>query len=107
MLLNLLEISTRRAQLLQRTLTVFYLSIGLFVSTTVSIGLIAAAGTARYAGLPVVLGLIGSCFLCYGSALLIIEARLAVASTRKEMDFIWQLSQHYSPHESSRDHSTN
>ena len=94
MMLGQLEMSTSRARLLQRTLTALYLAIGIYVSTTVSIGVIAAFEARRYAVLPVVLGLIGSCFLCYGSGLLIVEARLAFASTRKEMDFVWKMSQH-------------
>ena len=95
MILGQLELSTARARLLQRSLTTLYLAIGVFVSTTVAIGIIAAAGAGRYSGLPVVLGLIGSCFLCYGSALLILEARQTFASTKREMDFLWKMSQHY------------
>jgi len=97
MILSQLELSTSRARLLQRALTSLYLAIGAFVSTTVAIGIIAVAGAQRYSGLPVMLGLAGSCFLCYGSGLLILEARLAFASTRMEMDFIWRMSRHYAP----------
>jgi len=95
MILSQLELSTGRARLLQRTLTSLYVAIGVFVLTTVAIGIVAVAGVVRYSGLPVALGLIGSCFLCYGSGLLILEARLAFASTRKEMDFLWRMSRHY------------
>jgi len=103
MILGQLELSTTRARLLQRSLTSLYLTIGVFVATTVAIGIIAAAGAHRFTGLPVVLGLIGSCFLCYGSALLILEARLAFASTKKEMDFLWRMSQHYAPLKSTEE----
>src|SRR5438128_5900891 len=101
MILSQLELSTSRAGLLQRSLTSLYLAIGIFVSTTVAIGIIATIGAPRYSGLPVGLGLIGSCFLCYGSGLLILEARLAFASTQKEMDFLWRMSQHYAPSNST------
>lgn len=97
MITNQLELSTKRARLLQRILTSLYLAIGVFVSTTVTIGVIAVTSVQRYSGLPVLLGLIGSGFLCYSSGLLIVEARLAFASTRKEMDFFWRMSQHYGP----------
>ena len=95
MILGQLELSTSRARLLQRTLTSLYVAIEAFVSTTVAIGIIAAAGTGRHAGIPVVLGLIGSSFLCYGCGILILEARLAFATTRTEMDFLWKMSQHH------------
>ena len=104
MILGQLALSTSRARLLQRALTSLYLAIGMFVSTTVAIGIIAVAGGQRYTGLPVILGLTGSCFLCYGSSLLILEARLAFTSTRKEMDFLWRMSQHYAPSPLSKDH---
>jgi hypothetical protein len=94
MILGQLELSTSRARLLQRALTSLYVAIEAFVSTTVAIGILGATDTRRYAGIPVVLGLIGSVFLCYGSAILIMEARLAYASTRREMDFLWKMSQH-------------
>ena len=74
------------------------LAIGVFVMTTVVIGLIATAGVNRYSWFAVVLGLIGSLFLCYGSVVLIVEARRALQSTRKEMHFIWKLSRHYTDH---------
>ena len=54
---------------------------------------------------PVVLGLAGASFLFYGSVTLIVEARLAVASLRAEMDFIWRLGKHYAPAELADRHS--
>ncbi len=98
-----LELSMKRARVLQQSLTMLYVAIGIFVATTVAIGVIGASGSSRYAGVPVLFGLIGSVFLCYGSGLLILEARLAFASTRKEMDFLWKMSQHYDPLQSARD----
>jgi hypothetical protein len=89
---------TSRARLLQRSMVVFYLALGVFVATSVAIG-IAAVTKAVYYWIPVVTGLIGACFLFYGSILLIFEARLALSTIHMEMDFIWRLSKQYAPAE--------
>lgn len=89
----------KRARILQRSLTVFYTAAGVFVSASVAIGVTAAVAGSRYAWLPVVLGLVGASFLFYGSILLIIEARLALASLSAEMDFIWRLGKTLAPAE--------
>ena len=87
---------TSRARLLQRCMVIFYLALGIFVSTSVAIGVVAVSGT-RYHWIPIVTGLIGACFLFYGSMLLIFEARLALSTIHTEMDFIWQLSKRLAP----------
>jgi hypothetical protein len=89
---------TSRARLLQRCMTIFYMALGIFVATSVSIGVVAIS-SARYQWIPVVFGLIGACFLFYGSVLLIFEARLALSTIHAEMDFIWQLGQQFAPAE--------
>ncbi len=96
---------TTRARLLQKSMTVFYLALGVFVATSVAIGLVAFAG-ARFSAVPVALGLAGASFLFYGSITLIVEARLAVASLRVEMDFTWQLGKHYAPSELAARHNS-
>ena len=88
---------TTRSRLLQRSMTVFYLALGVFVATSVAIGLVAAVGQAVYSWVPVVLGLVGSCGLFYGSVLLVFEARLAQAALNAEMDFIWKLGRALAP----------
>ncbi len=88
---------TSRARLIQRCMTVFYIALGTFVLTSVSIGVVAATGGALYYWFPVVFALLGACFLFYGSILLIFEARLALSTIHAEMDFIWRLSQHLAP----------
>ena len=88
---------TTRSRLLQRSMTVFYLALGVFVATSVAIGLVAAVGQAIYSWVPVVLGLVGSCGLFYGSLLLVFEARLAQAALNAEMDFIWKLGRALAP----------
>jgi hypothetical protein len=97
MIFNQLDKLTTRSRLLQKSMTVFYLALGVFVATSVSIGIVAAVGRATYAWLPVVLGLVGACGLFYGSILLIKEARLAQESLNAEMDFIWKLGRALAP----------
>ncbi|MDQ6651157.1 MAG: DUF2721 domain-containing protein [Acidobacteriota bacterium] len=54
---------TSRARILQRSMVTFYLALGLFVATSVAIGVVAIAGNPRYNLLPVIVGLAGACFL--------------------------------------------
>jgi Protein of unknown function (DUF2721) len=88
---------TTRTRLLQKSMRVFYLSLTVFVSTSVSIGVVAAIDQTGRAWIPVVLGLAGACGLFYGSVLLIKESRLAQESLNAEMDFIWKLGRALAP----------
>lgn len=88
---------TSRARILQRSMVIFYLSLGLFVATSVAIGIVGFANNQRYNVIPVILGIGGACFLFYGSMLLIFEARLALSTIHHEMDFIWQRSKKVAP----------
>jgi hypothetical protein len=97
MMFDQLDKLTSRARLLQRCMTVFYLALGIFVATSVAIGLAAATDIVRYSWLPVVTGLVGALFLFYGSILLIFEARLAFKTIQSEMDFVWRLGQTLAP----------
>jgi hypothetical protein len=94
---NQLDKLTTRTRLLQKSMRVFYLSLGVFVGTSVAIGLVAAVGRPNWAWVPVVLGLTGACGLFYGSILLIRESRLAQESLNAEMDFIWKLGRALAP----------
>ncbi len=95
---------TTRARLLQRCMTVFYLALGIFVLTSVAIGIVSALG-GHHGWIPVVTGLIGASFLFYGSVLLIYEARLALSTITAEMDFIWRLGKSLAPAELVQQHS--
>jgi hypothetical protein len=105
MLYDQLDKLTSRSRLLQRALTTFYLAVGVFVATSVAIGVVAFSG-ARGAGIPVATGLIGACFLFYGSMLLVFEARLALSTTHAEMDFIWRTTKRFVPRELAEQHKT-
>src|SRR6476619_6965779 len=95
---------TSRARILQRCMVTFYLSLGMFVATSVAIGVVPFTGNQRYNMVPVGLGLAGACFLFYGSVLLILEARLALSTIHGEMDFIWQQSKRAAPPEIVEQH---
>ena len=105
MLYDQLDKLTSRSRLLQRALTTFYLAVGVFVATSVAIGVVAFFG-ARGAWIPVAMGLIGAVFLFYGSMLLVVEARLALSTTHAEMDFIWRITRRVVPKELIEQHKT-
>jgi hypothetical protein len=94
---------TSRTRILQRCMVTFYLALGVFVATSVAIGIVAVSG-ARYYFIPVLTGLTGACFLFYGSMLLISEARLALSTIHTEMDFTWKLSQRHVPEDLVKQH---
>jgi hypothetical protein len=95
---------TSRARILQRAMVSFYLCLGMFVATSVAIGVVAIVGQSRYTLVPVIFGIIGACFLFYGSVLLIFEARLALSTIHAEMDFIWSQTTKVAPAELVEQH---
>jgi hypothetical protein len=95
---------TSRARILQRCMVTFYLSLGMFVATSVAIGIVLFTTNSRYNLIPVILGLAGACFLFYGSILLILEARLALSTIHAEMDFVWRRSKKVAPVEIVEQH---
>lgn len=105
MLFDQLDKLTSRSRLLQRALTTFYLAVGIFVATSVAIGVVSFFN-GRAPWVPVAMGLIGACFLFYGSMLLVFEARLALSTTHAEMDFIWRTSKRLVPRELVEQHKT-
>jgi hypothetical protein len=95
---------TSRARILQRCMVTFYLSLGMFVATSVAIGIVPFTGNPRYNFVPVALGIAGATFLFYGSILLILEARLALSTIHAEMDFIWRRTKKVAPAEIVKQH---
>jgi Protein of unknown function (DUF2721) len=93
MIISQLKFLTSRARLLQRSLTSLYSAIGIFVLTTFDIGITASSRSHRFGYAAIILGLIGTAFLCYSSMLLIVEARRAFISTKNEMDFLLRRGQ--------------
>lgn len=82
-----LERLSIRVVLLRNSMTALYTAIGLLVGTSIAVGL-AAVLSWEHAWVPILLGLLGSVALLYGSLLLVREARLAVGSTLQELDFV-------------------
>ena len=106
MLYDQLDKLTSRSRLLQRGLTTFYLAVGIFVATSVAIGVASFTATTRFGWIPMVFGLLGAFFLFYGSMLLVFEARLALSTTHAEMDFIWRTTKSVVPKEIVEQHKT-
>lgn len=82
-----LERSTRRARLLQKSMTRLYLSLALFIATSVAIGVVALLQLDA-AWVPLVFGFFGAALLFSASIHLIWESQIALATTYAEMDFI-------------------
>ena len=83
----------RRSRLIQGSLTSLYVSLALFVGTSVAIGL--GAFTPRLSWLPALLGIVGTLVLLAGCLLLIRETRLALGSVNGEMEFVLGLRARY------------
>lgn len=75
---------TARVRLLRTAMTVLYSAIGLFIMTSMAIGILGALES-EATWLPNVLALLGTGALLHTSWLLVREARLAVISTLEEM----------------------
>ena len=91
---NQVELQSKRAKLLQRSLELFYIAGGIFVATSVAIGL-ASVAFSQFSWVPLVLGIVGACFMFYATILLIIETKLAAASLNTEIEFFNQLAKHH------------
>lgn len=78
---------SKRAVLLRSALTSLYISITLFVTTSILLGILSVMSW-THDWLPTITALVGSCSLLYGSVLLISEARHAIASTLQELNEI-------------------
>jgi hypothetical protein len=77
--------NTRRAILLQRSMTILYLTLSVFVATSISIGVVDVYEFS-FTWIPVILGFAGAALLFYASILLIKESRIALSAVNQEMD---------------------
>ena len=89
-----LDRQTSRARLIQRAMAAYYTALGIFVASSVAIAVVSAAAR-TFTWIAVVLGLVGSLFMLYGSVLLIVESRMALGAIMSEMDFVWKVSTKY------------
>jgi Protein of unknown function (DUF2721) len=87
----------QRGRLIQGSLTSFYVALGFFVATSISLALVMLAPLLAW--LSSFLGLVGTLIVFYGCVLLIRETRMALASVNSEMDFVLALrARHHSRH---------
>jgi hypothetical protein len=77
--------NARRAKLLQRAMACLYITLSIFVATSISIGVVDIS-KAQYTWIPVVLGILGALLLFYASILLIKESKIAISAVNQEMD---------------------
>jgi hypothetical protein len=82
-----LVLLSERVRLLLAAMTILYAAIGLLVTTSLAIGIVALL-QGEYGWVPVVFGLTGAGALLYSSVLLVREARLAVSVTLQELQFV-------------------
>lgn len=104
--LDQLDRVAARARLLQRALTQLYLGLAAFLGTSVAIGVIELARI-RMPWLPLTLGFIGAALLFAASVMLIIESRIALASTFAEMDYAHRVTAHRAPERRKRERRWN
>jgi hypothetical protein len=88
-----LQFLSRRGQLLNRALSMFYIASGIFVLTSIAIAFSILLRTSYW--MPVFLGLIGAGLLFYGTALMILEMRLALKSLAEETQFHLRLAKQH------------
>ena len=94
-----LAIHADRGRLIQQSLTSFYVALGLFVATSISLAVVAYMP--GLAWVPTSLGIVGTLVLFYGCVLLIRETRLALSSVRSEMAFVLSLRERYAANRKS------
>jgi len=77
--------NSRRARLLTRSMSCLYITLSIFVATSISIGIVDIS-KAKYTWIPIALGIVGAGLLFYASILLIKESRIALSAVNTEMD---------------------
>lgn len=82
-----LDINTRRARLLLRTMSLLYIAISFFIATSISIGTVSLLHI-DIGWVPMVLGFFGALLLFAASIYLIVESNMALSTTAEEMDYI-------------------
>ena len=90
----------QRSRLIQGSLTSFYLSLGLFVATSLSLALVAVLPSLAWVSSA--LGLVGTLVLFHGCVLLIRETRLALGSVNSEMEFVLSLRERHQTRRNGR-----
>lgn len=90
-----MELQSRRASLLMRTMVSLYYASGLFVLTSVSIGIVSIFSS-NWSWVPVVFGVMGAIMLLVATIRLVTEAKLALEGLHEETDFLQKITtKHY------------
>lgn len=95
-LYNLLRKSALRCRLLTRAMTLLYISLGFFVATSLSIGVVSVTHLA-YVWIPTALGLLGATLLFVSSAILIVESRLTLRTIADEIEYVLETTSAHAP----------
>jgi hypothetical protein len=104
LLLEQLRRLTRRARILQHSMTALYLSLSALIATSAAMGFVAVTG-GQFSWLPISVGLLAVGLLFYASLSLIFESRLALSSVNDEMNLVLQLSDHHTAEARSEEHT--
>lgn len=95
-LYTLLRKTARRSKLLTRAMIFLYVSLGLFVATSLAIGVVAITHLG-YSWIPTAFGMIGAITLFISSAILIVESRVTYSVIADEVDFVIESSRSQAP----------
>lgn len=95
-LYTLLRKSAIRCKLLTRTMRLLYISLSLFVATSLSIGITALWPT-HVLWIPTVFGMTGAVCLFVSSAILIVESRVTYSVIADEVKFVIESSKANAP----------
>ncbi len=87
-----MQLQSKRASLLMRTMVSLYIASGLFVLTSVSIGFVSIF-SAKWAVIPVVLGVMGALMMLVAAIQLVSEARMALDGLHDETDFLLRITE--------------
>lgn len=78
---------SKRAMLLRSAMSGLYVAIGLLTATSIELGILTLLPE-TWGWLPMVTGLMGASALLFGSIVLVREARMAINSTLKELEYV-------------------
>ncbi len=86
-----MELQSKRASLLMRSMVSLYIASGLFVLTSVTIGFVSIF-SAQWSMIPVILGVGGAVMLLVAAIRLITEARMALDGLHEETEFLQRIT---------------
>ncbi|QNF34679.1 DUF2721 domain-containing protein [Adhaeribacter swui] len=85
--IELIQYASRRSRLLQQALTTLYITLGMYVAISITIGILEFSGL-QHTWVLTLLTIFGAGFLFYASLLLIIESQIAFRAVNYEMNTV-------------------